>query len=205
MRMHFFSPALQNYFVLWKLLTDPGVASCLITDWVSGRKLMTRKTTTLNYIPTFLVLTSVSSAVLPDLSLHIFSVKGKRALLSSGFPSTELFIYICLMFVGTSIKKGTKSKIKEISLSILKQSKVESFCVQSMNLKKKNRWTKKESKICKISPTIVSARKNRWTRNDVYELLRQRQTFPWRLIATKVEYAQVLCWSCTTLLLQCKP
>ena len=111
---------------------------------------MTRKTTTLKYTSTFLVLSSVSSvssAVLPVLSLHIFCVKGKRALLSSGFPSTELFIYIGLMFVGTSTKKGTKSKIKEISLSILKQSKVESL--QSINLKKRTDGLKKKVKSVK--------------------------------------------------------
>ena len=85
--------------------------------------------------------------MLPVLSLHIFCVKGKRALLNSGFLSTELFIYIGLMFVGTSTKKGTKSKIKEISLSILKQSKVESL--QSINLKKRTDGLKKKVKSVK--------------------------------------------------------
>ena len=53
------------------------------------------------------------------------------------------------MFVGTSTKKGTKSKIKEISLSILKQSKVESFRVQSMSLKKRTDGLKKKVKSVK--------------------------------------------------------
>ena len=92
---------------------------------------------------------SVSSAVLPVLSLHISCVKGQRALLNSGIPSKESYIYICLMFVGTSTKKGTKSKIKEISLSIIKQSKVESFRVKSMNLKKRTDGLKKKVKSVK--------------------------------------------------------
>ena len=105
------------------------------------------------------------------------------------------------MFVGTSTEKGTKSEIKKISPSILKQLRWKGFVYKVW---KRTDGLKMGSKFCKIFPSMVSARKNRWTRNDVYELLHQRQTFPWRLIATKVEYAQVLCWSCTFLSLQYK-